>query len=344
MGAGSSNTSKPPKRKRPVLKHKKINKHKIGKLEIDRYQADENNFRSIPCKIAIIGPARSGKSAIFHRFLNNSFSVKTSHDTAANFGLRLIEYEHSLPVWFEIWDLPTHVPTHGGPQEDDEHYYGSEDEKTEFQRMNAWEVHNVPAYNEEARRTHTDPNTGLVEVLKKDHDAVFMVIEATTFASNDFDAVIDALLLDSDFLNDNTKYEILRVLVVSKTDELSQDELDGILIQVKSVAEDKGIDFVTCSARKGTKSIRDLFKFAAQMTVMTAEAANRKERKNDNNDEKGEMKDTLNEGKQSSSGATFEDEINHDTLPKPKSHRAERLRSNRKVQPMDNLYTTTSNY
>ena len=38
-------------------------------------------------------------------------------------------------------------------------------------------------YQDELRRHHTDPATGLAELLKKDHDAALMVVEATTFSS-----------------------------------------------------------------------------------------------------------------------------------------------------------------
>jgi hypothetical protein len=210
----------------------------------------------------------------------------------------MMEYEHSPPIWFEVWDLPTHVPTHGGPPSSDEHYYGEREENNDFTkkrrndkeylRMNAWEAHDVLAYQEELRRSHTDPSTGLVSLLKKDHDAVFCVIPASTFSSSsvNLDETMDALLDDVGFLNDNTKNEVLRVLVVSKIDELSPDELDGILLQVSSYAEvsrvnssffffhlraelslfsllslllfplpsqDKCIDYVTTSARTGRK-------------------------------------------------------------------------------------------
>jgi GTPase SAR1 family protein len=337
MGTGSSTPSTSSSHKRPRT-HKHINKHKIGHLKLDEYQA--NSFQSLPCKIAIVGPARSGKSSIFQRFLNNSFSTRTSRDTSANVGLRLIEYERSVPIWFEIWDLPTHVPTHGGSEENQ---HNVNNEYLQMNQMNAWEAHDIPAYNEELRRTHTDPNTGLVEVLKKDHDAVFMVIEATTFASNNLDSTIDALLLDVDFLNDNTQYEILRILVVTKIDELSADELEGILIQVHSIAEDKGIDFVTCSARAGSKSIRDLFKFAAQMTVMSGQRNHKNTKLLDVGIDGTERVDDAKE--RNNSGATFEDE-----RPDPKTHRAERLRLNRgklnktHTLPMDNLYTTMSHF
>jgi len=243
MGAGTS------QKKRPPAPHHIVNRHKIGHLHLDHYEADAETFQSLPCKVAIIGPARSGKTSLFTRFLTNSFATKTTHDTSANFGLRLVEYEHSPPIWFEVWDLPTHVPTHGGPPSTDEHYYGDREEEAngrdsrneakEYLRMNAWEAHDVPAYSEELRRSHTDPNTGLVSILKKDHDAVFCVIPASTFSSSssNLDSTMDALLDDVGFLNDNTKNEILRVLVVSKIDELSPDEMDGILLQVSSYAE-----------------------------------------------------------------------------------------------------------
>ena len=173
MGAGTSKSSRSKKRPRPKH-HKKINKHKIGDLHLDHYEIDTSTYRSLPCKIAIIGPARSGKSALFHRFLKNQFHARTTHDTAANVGLRMVEYERSPPVWFELWDLPTHVPSYGGPPEGDDHHYGATHDEynadTEtYMRMNAWEAHNESAYQQELRREHTDPNTGLISLLKKDH-------------------------------------------------------------------------------------------------------------------------------------------------------------------------------
>ncbi len=332
MGAGntksSSSTSKSKKRPRPKkYKNKKINKHKIGDLHLDHYQIDDGDDHTVttsfPCKIAIIGAARSGKTSIFHRFLKNKFHIKTAHDTAANVGLRMVEYEHCLPIWFEVWDLPTHVPTHGGPNQNDAHHYGSEheayqEESKQRKRMNAWEAHEQPAYNEELKRSHTDPATGLVSLIKKDHDAVFMVVEASTFSSYDLDETIDALLTDVDFLNDHTKYEILRVLVVSKIDELSENELENLLIQVSSIAEDKGLDFVTTSSRIGTRSIRELFKFAAQRTVMNVQAIER------------DLKNKINVA------ATFEDD---EQQPKAQIHTNIHDR-----HKMDNLFTTTSHY
>ena len=84
--------------------------------------------------------------------------------------------------------------------------------------------------------------------------------------------MIDALLNDVAFLNDHTQFEMLRVLAVSKCDLLSEEELEGVLIQVHSIAEDKGIDFVTTSAREGDRSIRDVFKYMAQHTTMAEHA------------------------------------------------------------------------
>ena len=53
--------------------------------------------------------------------------------------------------------------------------------------------------------------------------------------------------------------ELQLSLFVSKIDELSENELENLLIQVSSIAEDKGLDFVTTSSRIGTRSIRELY-------------------------------------------------------------------------------------
>ena len=158
-----------------------------------------------------------------------------------------------------------------------------------------------------------------------------MVIAASTFASYNLDETVDALLDDVDFLNDHTKYEILRVLVVSKTDLLSEDELENILIQVHSIAEDKGIDFVTTSSRTGTRSIRDLFKFAAQRTVMNTEYVESK--KKALGEDGGAEGAAVNVA---GGGGAFE--ADDDQMPEPQRH----SNAHERQKKMDNLFTTTS--
>ena len=97
--------------------------------------------------------------------------------------------------------------------------------------------------------------------------------------------------------------------------------------------QDKCIDFVTTSSRTGTKSVRDLFKFAAQMTVMsTAEKRRNVLVTNDAKNQVGEGgKMTKNGGK------IYED----DEAPAPQSHvndRAAYIRRN--GDAFGNLYTT----
>eukprot|EP00946_MAST-07B_sp_MAST-7B-sp1_P001568 g1568.t1 len=274
------------KRELQIRRQHSVTKRHMGHLELDRYaDAIENRGGegsgimrdSLVCKVAIIGPRRSGKSSVFHRFLNNTFVLSTRHDTAANVGLRLIELEGLPPIWFEVWDLPTHVPTHGdidgGGSKSRVDQGEVDDPAAQFAKINAWETHKLESYRGELKRENTDPSTGLVQVLKKDHDAVFMTIEASAFTSFDLDDTIDALLTDAAFLNDHTELEVMRVILVTKCDLLSDEEMDGVLIQVRSVAEDKGLDFVTVSSRFGTKSIRDLFKYVAMHTVVQVDAA-----------------------------------------------------------------------
>eukprot|EP00946_MAST-07B_sp_MAST-7B-sp1_P000995 g995.t1 len=274
------------KRELQIRRQHSVNKRHAGHLELDRFaDAIENRggeargimMDSLVCKVAIIGPRRSGKSSVFRRFLNNTFALSTQHDTSANFGLRLIELEGLAPIWFEVWDLPTHVPIHGdiddGSSKNGVGQDGIEDPATQFAKINAWETHKLESYRDELKREHTDPSTGLVRVLKKDHDAVLLTIEASAFTSYDLDDTIDALLMDAAFLNDHTEFEVMRVILVTKCDLLSDEEMEGVLIQVRSVAEDKGLDFVTVSSRFGTKSIRDLFKYVAMHTVVQVDAA-----------------------------------------------------------------------
>ena len=185
------------------------------------------------------------------------------------------ELEGLAPIWFEVWDLPTHVPIHGdiddGSSKNGVDQDGIEDPATQFAKINAWETHKLESHSMSSRGS-TDPSTGLVRVLKKDHDAVLLTIEASAFTSYDLDDTIDALY-GCAFLNDHTEFEVMRVILVTKCDLLSDEEMEGVLIQVRSVAEDKGLDFVTVSSRFGTKSIRDLFKYVAMHTVVQVDAA-----------------------------------------------------------------------
>ena len=96
--------------------------------------------------------------------------------------------------------------------------------------------------------------------------------------------------------------------------------------------QDKCIDFVTTSSRTGTKSVRDLFKFAAQMTVMTAEKRRNVLVTNDAKNQVGEGGKMMKNG-----GKIYED----DEAPAPQSHvndRAAYIRRN--GDAFGNLYTT----
>ena len=267
-------------RARQIRRHHKVGKHHLGQLDLDNWGDQDGRVfaNSFACKVAIIGPRRAGKSSIFRRFINNTFMLGTPHDVSANVGLRLVELEGCAPIWFEVWDLPTHVPVHGDFEGDASsngrsNVRGGDGGARQLPEINAWETHTLEgAYRSELKREHTDPSTGLVKLLKKDHDAVLLTIEASAFLLYDLDAKIDALVTDAAFLNDHTRFEIMHVIVVTKCDLLSDDEMEGVLIQVRSVAEDKGIDFVTTSARYGSRSIRDVFKYVAQHTVVSVES------------------------------------------------------------------------
>ena len=315
-------------RARHIRRHHKVGKRHLGELDLDRWGDEDGRVfsNSATCKVAIVGPRRAGKSSIFRRFLTNTFVLGTQHDSSANVGLRLVELEGCVPIWFEVWDLPTHVPLHGNLDGDrggggggggDGGREGSDARL--FSEINAWETHTLEgAYRDELKREHTDPSTGLVKLLKKDHDAVLLTIEASVFSSYELDATIDALITDAAFLNDHTRFEIMHVIVVTKCDLLSDEEMEGVLIQVRSVAEDKGIDFVTTSARYGSKSIRDVFKYVARHTVVSAESAEREHQRGLEEEEAGAAAAAA-EGREGGGGGGDKWE---EARPAPKMHQA----------------------
>ena len=315
-----------------IRNHQRVGHHHQGELSIDAFMSE--NFNSVVCKVAIVGARRSGKSSIFSRFLRNEFSLHTSNDTSSNVGARLVELEGHPPIWFEVWDLPTHVPLHGDIPDSQSNFSATEEKSATFSDVNAWETHKFgDFYSKELRRDHTDPATGLVKLMKKDHDAVLMVIEASTFSSSNVDMMIDALLMDVAFLNDHTKYEIMKVIVVTKCDMLSEEELEGLLVQIKSIAEDKGIDYVTSSARYASKSIRDIFKHVAESTVLTIGQAEE--------DRLAEEKMLQGNGIDNATDSTRRKDSWREARPEPVFHDGSRRFSMAgRQENMDNLFTT----